>query len=200
MHRFLHAMTRAAQTPLRFQDGCGALYFLEPTPEPSFRSRLLWRVNDCRARRLFLPLRIQAKSQSLTGLNTTSRSSYFMNDTCFVWNLRRGLEFLLRRFVQGAVDVTNERVESQHDTSVDGLLLARAVVMMAISIFLGSLYALATELGSFHPALFRLTGTQNQPLADIRAQARSQSLMEEAAPGVQALMRTPAKGAIAPPQ
>jgi hypothetical protein len=107
--------------------------------------------------------------------------------------LRRVLEFLLRRFVQGAADVTNERAESHHDASVDGLLLARAVVMIAISIFLASLCALTTELGPSNRA-------QNQPLADIRAQAYSQSLMEEAAPGVQALMRTPAKGAIAPSQ
>jgi hypothetical protein len=89
--------------------------------------------------------------------------------------------------------VTNERAENHHDASVDGLLLARAVVMIAISIFLTSLCALTTELG---PS----SGAQNQPLADIRAQAHSRSSMEEAAPGVQALMRTPAKGVIAPPR
>jgi hypothetical protein len=95
--------------------------------------------------------------------------------------------------------VTNEQAESQHDAGVDGLLLARAVVMIAISIFLVSLCALTTELGSSKRG--PSNQAQNQPLADIRAQAQSQSLMEEAnAPGVQALTRTPAKGAIAPPQ
>jgi hypothetical protein len=124
--------------------------------------------------------------------------SHFLINTFFVWNLRRVLEFLLRRFVQGAADVTNERAESHHDASVDGLLLARAVVMIAISIFLASLCALTTELGS--SKLGPSNRAQNQPLADIRAQAHSQTLMEEAAPGVQALTRTPAKGAIAPSQ
>jgi hypothetical protein len=100
--------------------------------------------------------------------------------------------------------VANERAESQHKASVDGLLLARTVVMIAISIFLASLCALTTELGSSNlgpsnQALFRLTSTQNH-LADIRAQAQSQSLTEVVAPGAQALMRTPAKGAITPTQ
>jgi hypothetical protein len=68
-----------------------------------------------------------------------------------------------------------------------------------MSIFLASLCALTTELGS--SKLGPSNRAQNQPLADIRAQAQSQSLMQEpAAPGVQALIRTPAKGAIAPPQ
>jgi len=62
--------------------------------------------------------------------------------------------------------VTSERAEAEPNAGVDGLLLPRAVVLIAVSIFLASLFALTIEPGPMNEAHVRPTSAQGPPRVD----------------------------------
>jgi hypothetical protein len=59
--------------------------------------------------------------------------------------------------------VIHERTESERDASGNGLLLPRAVVLIAVAIFLIGLCALTTEPAPSNGAHVRLTSAQSPP-------------------------------------